>query len=313
MDGWDGMGLGWMGGVWWWMLFVVALSIRETAKRYKVHALHGGRRTGTYRNGVSKYMPIGTYRFVVLCTGYGTYPPLLFLSLNLKTSLWPGPDLGSSPPSPWPLPRGGPHRTKSIPRPGPWSAKADLPPSTSQLHCPPLSIVLLMTQAQIPWEGVPVLRCFSGKIHPPSTLSHHSPSRGTFTCPNPTQPGTGVHYIYIPSPSPHRLLLPVLLFLSLPTTTTSQRRPHLAGAILYDRSVQGAILTYVVHFTWKSPPQSPRTSSPSVQAQPRSHQSVIAHLDLDLYRTPYIISPVDIHLVRRPLLRRNPLHSSVTI
>lgn len=34
MDGWDGMGLGWMGGVWWWMLFVVALSIRETAKRY---------------------------------------------------------------------------------------------------------------------------------------------------------------------------------------------------------------------------------------------------------------------------------------
>ena len=54
----------------------------------------GFRWTGTYRNGVSKYRPIATYRFVVLCTGYGTYPPLLLLSLNLKTSLWPGPDLG---------------------------------------------------------------------------------------------------------------------------------------------------------------------------------------------------------------------------
>lgn len=139
------------------------------------------------------------------------------------------------------------------------------------------------------------------------------PVQRYLVCPNPTQPGTGVHYIYIPSPSPHRLLLPVLLFLSIPTTTTSHRRPHLAGAILYDRSVQGAIFTQVFHFAWKHPPQSPRTSSPSVQAHPRSHQSVIAHLDLDLHRTLYVISPADIHLVRRPLLRRNPLHSSVTI
>lgn len=158
-------------------------------------------------------MPIGTYRFVVLCTGYGTYPPLLFLSLNLKTSLWPGPDLGSSPP-PWPLPRGGPHRTKSIPRPGPWSAKADLPPSTSQLHCPPLSIVLLMTQAQVPWEGVPVLRCFSGKIHAPSILSHHSPSRGT--SPAPTQPNQGRASITFTS----RLPLPTVNY--YPSSSSSQ-------------------------------------------------------------------------------------------
>lgn len=81
-----------------------------------------------------------------------------------------------------------------------------------------------MTQAQIPWEGVPVLRCFSGKRH---LLKYLLPSFpvSRYLCPNPAQPGTGVHYIYIPSPSPHRLLLSALLFLSLPTTTTSQRRP----------------------------------------------------------------------------------------
>lgn len=38
-----------------------------------------------------------------------------------------------------------------------------------------------------------------------------------------------------------------------------------------------------------------------------------SRIDLDQYRTPYIISPADIHLVRRPLLCRNPLHISVTI
>lgn len=228
--GWDGnrMDGRCRGG---WMLFVVALSIRETAKRYMVLALHGGTWLGTYRNGVSKYMPIGTYRFVVLCTGYGTYPPLLLLSLNLKTSLWPGPDLGSSPPRllPGPCPEVALTAQQSPSHAqGPGQPKQISPPSTSQLHCPPLSIVLLMTQAQIPWEGVPVLRCFSGKIHPPSTVSHHSPSRGTFTCPNPTQPGTGVHYIYIPSPSPPSTItrppLPLTTYHHNLTTTTSPRR-----------------------------------------------------------------------------------------
>lgn len=266
--GWDGMG--WMDGVV-LLLFVVVL---DSSRRYIVHGRHGGTWTGTYRNGVPKYMPIGTYRFVVLCTGYGTYPPLLLLSLNLKTSLWPGPDLGSSPP-PWPLPRGGPHRTKSHPTPGALVSQSRSPPSTSQLHSPPLSIVLLMTQAQIPWEGVPVLRCFSGKIHLPSTFSHHSPSRGTSA---PTQPNQGRASITFTS----RLPLPTVYY--CPPSSSSHylqlqlhNDDHLSGAIPYDRSVQGAIFTQVFHFTWKHPPQSPRTLSPSVPAQPRSLHSVIAH------------------------------------
>lgn len=198
--GWDGMG--WIDGVVLLLLFVVALDSNR-----KIHGTWPTWRAwaGTYRNGVSKYKPIGTYRFVVLCTGYGTYQPLVSLSLNLKTSLWPGPDLGSSPP-PWPLPRGGPspHKVPSHAR-GPGQPK-QIPPSTSQLHSPPLSIVLLMTQAQIPWEGVPVLRCFSGKIHPPSTLSHHSPSRGTSAA--PTQPNQGRASITFTS----RLPLPTVYY-----------------------------------------------------------------------------------------------------
>lgn len=57
MDGWDGMG-------WVWCRSLLLPSRFEDG----IHGTWPPRRmwTGTYRNGVSKYMPIGTYRFVVL-------------------------------------------------------------------------------------------------------------------------------------------------------------------------------------------------------------------------------------------------------
>lgn len=67
--GWDRMG--WMGG---WMGFVVAGARFEREKILGYMGRHGGTWTGTYLNGVPKCMSFGTYRFVVLCTGYGYVP-----------------------------------------------------------------------------------------------------------------------------------------------------------------------------------------------------------------------------------------------
>lgn len=229
--GWDGIRMdGWCRGG--WMLFVVALSIRETAKRYMVLALHGGTWTGTYRNGVSKYMPMGTYRFVVLCTGYGTYPPLLLLSLNLKTSLWPGPDLGSSPPPllPGPCPEvalTAQHKVHPTPRalvsqsrspplhfpaplPSPVHRSADDPGPNSLGRGTRTALLLRQnTSPKYPLPSFPVQRY----LHLPQ--------------PNPTRDGRPLHLHPVSLSPPSTITrppLPLTTYNHNFTTTTSTRR-----------------------------------------------------------------------------------------
>lgn len=142
-----------------------------------------------------------------------------------------------------------------------------------------------MTQAQIPWEGVPVLRCFSGKIHLLSTFSHHSPSRGTSA---PTQPNQGRASITFTS----RLPLPTVYY--CPPSSSS----HYLQLQLHNDD-----LTLPAQYptTGLSKEQSSHTSSTSLgrihlslhalcrhQCQPNQGLSTASsRIDLDQYHTPY--------------------------